>query len=192
MGDVSGHGIAASFLTVTLNVMITNLTQYHVYPHDLLSQLNRDMCALFDRGDDPELYACVFYAVVDMRENLLHFSNAGLTLPLFVDAATGEASELEAGGMPIGLIRDAGYERKTATYRTGDLLFMYTDGLQDKFYKEQPDDFTRRLKDLLSELHLNVSLQEILDTVSQHFYVDNAQNHEMTNADDVSMLLCRL
>lgn len=192
MGDVSGHGIAASFLTVTINIMIKNLTLFHFDPDELLTRLNAEMCALFDEGEDPELYACVFYAVVDTTARSLYFANAGLVLPLLVEADTGEVWELEATGPPIGMMRDAVYEQKTGTYRRGDMMLFYTDGLQDLYYKEHPEVFLRNLKDLLSDLCPREDMNGILDAVCHTFYKLDASANERIAMDDVSLLLCKL
>lgn len=193
MGDISGHGIAASFLTVTLNVMIKNLDSCHFDPGNLLYRLNNEMCDLFDVDEDhPEMYACVFYAVVDTKEKTLSFANAGLVQPLFMEGGIGEVSELDISGAPIGLIKDVKYEQREITYDHGDLLLFYTDGLQDCYYKNQPDEFLRHMKDLLSELYPRGNMREILDTVFRYFYKMEASEHERMELDDVSMLLCRL
>ena len=207
MGDVSGHGISASFLTVTLNVMIKNLGSWHFHPGNLLLHLNNEMCELFGRGsDDPELYACVFYAVVDTRSKTIKFANAGLTLPLFItglqlnkDIAGTQVSkhgiqvnELEARGAPIGMIKNVKYDEQFVSYDSGDMVLFYTDGLQDCFYKNQPDEFLRLIKDLLVELAPGDNMREILDVVSRYFYKADLTEHERMEMDDVSMLLCRL
>ncbi|MCL1988438.1 MAG: fused response regulator/phosphatase [Firmicutes bacterium] len=194
MGDVSGHGVAASFLTITLNVMINKLTEWHFSPHKLLFHLNNELCQLFEQGhNDPELYACVFYAVVDLEKKSILFSNAGLVLPLLFDGQTGLATELESVGAPIGLIHDAQYTLSETPFFDGDVMFVYTDGLQDCYYKNQPEEFLIQAKDLLSELILKQEdMQMILNTMRQTFYKTNATEHERMELDDVSMLLCRL
>ncbi|MCL2016956.1 MAG: fused response regulator/phosphatase [Defluviitaleaceae bacterium] len=194
MGDVSGHGIAASFLTITLNVMISKLTEWHFAPDKLLFHLNNELCTLFEKGhNDPELYACVFYAVVDLQNKTVKHANAGLVLPLLVDGHTGEITELESVGTPIGLIHNAEYTLSETHYYNGDMMFFYTDGLQDCYYKNQPEEFLIQAKDLLSELILKQEdMQMILDTMRQTFYKTNVAEHERMELDDVSMLLCRL
>ena len=191
MGDVSGHGIAASFLTVTLNVMIKNLIYWHFDPGELLFNLNNEMCELFGRGgDNPDLYACVFYAMVDTEAKRIRFANAGLVLPLLVEGQ--DVSELEASGAPIGMIANVKYDQQSVSYNNGDMLLLYTDGLQDCYYKNQPDEFLRQIKDLLGELSPRGNMREILDTICSHFYKMDASEHERMDMDDISMLLCKL
>jgi len=188
MGDVSGNGIAASFLTVTINVIIKNLTFWHFMPHELMFQLNNEMLNLF--RDDPALYACVFYAVIDPKAQRIYFSNAGLTLPLMVDGSTGEAIEMECVGLPVGLMRNADYEQCEISYQQGDMMLLYTDGLQDLLYKDQPEEFLRIIKDLLSDLRTTVDMRSILSQLYRHF--TTADMVDINKMDDTSMLLCRL
>ena len=193
MGDVSGHGVAASFLTVTLNVMIKNLESFHFEPGKLLNRLNNQMCALFGGGsDDPALYACVFYAIVDTEKRRICFANAGLVQPLLYQNTTGETSELDIVGSPIGMIEHAAYDQNEISYENGDALLLYTDGLQDCFYKNQPDEFLRHMKDLLAELTPREDMKEILDVICHNFYKTDASENERMELDDVSMLLCKL
>ena len=192
MGDVSGHGIAASFLTVTLNVMIKNLHPYHFNPSELLYHLNKEMCGLFDeKGQSTELYACVFYAMVDTRDKLIHFANAGLVQPLLANSES-STTELEANGAPIGLMPNSRYEQQSISYQQGDTLLLYTDGLQDCYFKDQPDEFLRQIKDLLNEQASQQDPNKILQSLSQHFYKTEASDHERMEMDDMSMLLCKL
>ena len=189
MGDVSGHGIAASFLTVTLNVMVKNLDSWHLNPGQLLYHLNNEMCGLFGHGvNAPDLYACVFYAIIDTNKKQIAFANAGLTLPLLVEG--GKVLELDVTGAPIGMIENIKYEQGAASYNNGDMLLFYTDGLQDCFYKNQPDEFLRHMKDILPAL-VSREMKEVLDSVCQYFYKIDASEHERMELDDVSMLLCR-
>ncbi|MCL2399733.1 MAG: fused response regulator/phosphatase [Defluviitaleaceae bacterium] len=193
MGDVAGHGIASSFLTVTLNVMIKNLADWDLSPGDLLFHLNNDMCELFEAGnDDSSLYACVFYAVVDTQNKKIRFANAGLVLPLLADSSTAKVIELEASGSPIGMIADTIYDQQEISYQQGDMVLFFTDGLQDNYYKNQPDEFSKHIKDLLSEMSGYKDMRVILDSICRCFYKIEATKTERMEMDDVSILLCKL
>lgn len=193
MGDVSGHGIASSFLTVTINVMIKNLSNRSLNPEELLFHLNNELCDLIELGEDnPTLYACVFYAIVDTTEKKIKFANAGLVLPMLVNGTTGEVSELEATGAPIGMMAGTNYEQKAVSYQEKDMVLFFTDGLQDIYYKNQPDEFSRQIKDLLFEMYSYEDMREILECICRYFYKADATENERMEMDDVSMLLCKL
>ena len=191
MGDVSGHGIAAAFLTAMLNSMIANLSPKYFNPDQLLFFLNNELYSVFEKSTY-RLYACVFYAVVNTKDKYVRYANAGQSLPFYVDVGAGTVTEMESSGHPIGLLKDSRYEMKSLGYNRNDLLLFHTDGLQDAFYKNQPDEFTRRVREILSEIRFLPDMQEILDVICNNFYDSAASETARMEMDDVSMILCRL
>jgi sigma-B regulation protein RsbU (phosphoserine phosphatase) len=146
---------------------------------------------MFEKSDYSH-YACVFYAVVNTNERYVRYANAGQSLPLYVNTEENTVSELEVAGLPIGMMKDSRYEMKYIDYERGDMLFLHTDGLQDAFYKDQPDEFTSRIKDILSDIRANEDLNEVLDIITDNFYRAAASETKRMEMDDVSMILCRL
>jgi sigma-B regulation protein RsbU (phosphoserine phosphatase) len=191
MGDVSGHGIAAAFVTALLNMMIKNIAITHPEPHKLMFHLNNEVYGLFENSDSP-MFACVLYAVVDISEGQVQYANAGQCSPFHVSAEDNNVSELELFGKPVGLMRDSVYEVKNIAYQPSDLMIFYTDGLQDALYKDQPDEFTEQMKELLSETRPRDSLSGILETICVHFYRVPDSEAKRMEMDDVSMIVCRL
>ncbi len=191
MGDVSGHGIAAALLTSMLNVMVKNLVTKYPAPNELLYHLNNEFCKIFENGTH-EMYACMFYAVIDTKSKIIYYSNAGQVLPTFIDSDENKATELEASGLPVGLIKDSKYELQSCNYDDGDLLFFHTDGLSDTFYKESPDEFSARLKEILLDTKSLKNPSEIIDIVLSSFYNYNATDNEKLELDDVSIVLCKM
>jgi len=191
VGDVSGHGISASLLVSMLSMMTKSISLAYKNPDQLLYQINRQFCGIFENSG-LEIYACMFCLVIDHEKKKLYYSNAGAVLPLYVDIGGDTVDELSSNGMPIGLMKDSAYEFKIHNYKPGDLLFFYTDGLSDIFYKDSPDDFLIRIRELLLEFKNSEMLYDLLDEVENVFYDLNASEGKKLELDDVSMILCRL
>ena len=68
-----------------------------------------------------------FYGVLDPKSGHLSYANAGHNLPC--RRHDGQADELRARGMPLGLIPGTAYEEKEAMLETGDSVLFYSDGL---------------------------------------------------------------
>lgn len=192
MGDVSGHGISAALLTTMLSMMFNTFAPQYVKPSDLLKKLNIQFHNIFENTAN-NMYACMFYAIIDLNLFNITYSNAGQSFPVYINIKEDEitASELELGGMPIGLIKDAEYENKVLEYNAGDFLFMHTDGLSDFFYKEKPEEFITKLKNnLISCVKNGFTLDESIDNILNEFYYYD-ENKKFEN-DDVSMIICKL
>lgn len=187
MCDVSGHGISAALLTSMLSMMFNTLAKKHTLPHKLLMEMNNSFCSVFD-GADSQMYACIFYLIIDIENNILTYSNAGESYPIYVDNTTNTAIELELNGMPIGFMKDIKYEYKTLRFNKNDLIFIHTDGLSDIYYKNSPEEFMIKLKQTL--LTLQDSLNDTIELVLEQFY--NLHDSKKYENDDVSMILCKL
>lgn len=189
IGDVSGHGISAALLTSMINMMFKTLVEKYTQPNLLLFQMNNQFFSVF-RESNHEMYAGVFYAIIDTKNKEIRYANAGQTFPLYVNGKTKKAEELELGGIPVGLMKNTTYEFKTIEYGGGDLLLFHTDGLSDYFYKDRPDKFTFEIKQILEEGIENDTPNDIIDLVLASFYDYN--NDKKFESDDVSIILCRL
>ncbi len=195
IGDVSGHGIAAALLTSMLILMIKNLMAKDPRPSPdvLLKELNEQFFNIFEHSaQDVNMYACVFCAVINTKEQRLYYANAGHPMPTYINAAEGAALELESSGLPIGMMPNAVYEGQSMSYWHGDWLLFHTDGLSDNFYKDNPDEFSARLKEVLVDNYTLGSPAEIADMILNVFYNYNASETEKLEQDDVSIVLCKM
>ena len=68
-----------------------------------------------------------FYAVLDPESGSLRCANAGDDLPNLW--RSGDAEELRARGMPLGLMAGMGYEEEEASLSEGESVLFYSDGL---------------------------------------------------------------
>nr|WP_317852827.1 SpoIIE family protein phosphatase [Defluviimonas sp. WL0024] len=138
--DVSGHGITSALMTARLagylsgnspeqNVALV-LTEFGIYdardPADLAEQLNR----LVFRELQTENYFTLAYADVDLVTGRVVMVQAGHPYPAIL-RADGRVEYLGQGGLPIGLIEEAGYEPFEAQLSAGDRLFLMSDGITE-------------------------------------------------------------
>ena len=191
LGDVSGHGISAALLIAMLSMMTKNISLNYKNPDQFLYQLNNQFCEIFE-NNGIEIYSCMFCLIIDSYKKKLYYSNAGEVLPMYVDVKENTVRELTSSGMPIGLMKNSVYEFKVSEYNPGDLLFFYTDGLSDIFYKNNPDEFVGRMRDLLLDFKSSEALYDILNEVESVFCDLNASEARKLEMDDVSVILCRL
>lgn len=191
LGDVSGHGISAALLTSMLNMMFKNLVSNYFNPDQLLFYMNNQFCDIFENSDN-EMYASVFYAVIDTLKKKIYYSNAGQTLPIFIDNKNKKAFELECFGFPIGLMKDSSYDYKSIDYTQSDLLLFHTDGLSDAFYKDNIEVFFKKIKEILIDCLSIKEPHDIINMVLNTFYNYGASENDKYLLDDVSLILCNL
>ncbi len=123
IADVSGHGVAASMLTMFLR---TALDKKLLSPARTLNQLFE----YFNRnGFADELYIAIFYGIIDISNYTFTYSNAGLNVCPVIFSKNG-TQILRAPGIPISnWVENPEYVEVVVNIYPRDRMFFYTDGI---------------------------------------------------------------
>ena len=132
----------------------------------VLSRVNETLLA---RIPDNMFVTC-FYAVLEPNSGSLSYANAGHDLP-YLYRGRGEAEELRARGMPLGLMPGMSYEEGEASLKEGDNVLFCSDGLVEAHDPHGEMFGFPRLRALITHHHSEeerslVHLQDRFRTVS--------------------------
>ena len=149
-GDVSGKGTAAALYgSLAIGILRELVHDNEISPSEMLAQLNsRLLAARLDAR-----FIAMQFAVYDAALRELAIANAGGTLPLLVH--DGQVTEVNVGGMPLGLLPEAEYDEVTLSLSPGDMVIFASDGIHESMNKEQEEFGVDRLKALLSTVMPN-------------------------------------
>jgi sigma-B regulation protein RsbU (phosphoserine phosphatase) len=149
-GDVSGKGTAAALYgSLAIGILRELVHDNEISPSEMLAQLNsRLLAARMDAR-----FIAMQFAVYDAALRELTIANAGGTLPLLVH--NGDVTEVNVGGMPLGLLPEAEYDEVTLSLSPGDMVIFASDGIHESMNKEQEEFGVDRLKALLSTVMPN-------------------------------------
>jgi serine phosphatase RsbU (regulator of sigma subunit) len=75
----------------------------------------------------PSTFVTCFYGVLDPENGHFRYANAGHNLPC--RRHDGQAEELRARGMPLGVMPEMYYEEKEIELEKGESVLFYSDGL---------------------------------------------------------------
>jgi serine phosphatase RsbU (regulator of sigma subunit) len=95
------------------------------------------------------MFVTCFYAILDLSSGLLSYANAGHDLPYV--RRGGDAEELRARGMPLGLMPGMGYEEKETILEAGEAALLYSDGLVEAHAPNGEMFGFPRLRELVAE-----------------------------------------
>jgi predicted ester cyclase len=125
VGDATGKGVPAALVMSTTCGMLQAVSEAldSSSPGEVLERVNE---ALTIRIPDNMFVTC-FYAVLEPESASLRYANAGHDLPYLHHS--GDAEELRARGMPLGLMPGMGYEEKETILEAGEAALLYSDGL---------------------------------------------------------------
>src|ERR671917_170574 len=101
VGDATGKGVpAALVMSTTLGMLqAVSKTLDTSSPGEVLEQVNETLLARIPSN----MFVTCFYAILDPKSATLSYANAGHDLP-YLRHHNGEAEELRARGMPLGLM----------------------------------------------------------------------------------------
>ncbi len=126
IADVCGKGISAALLMSNLQSNFHQLAPSMTSTSQLVINLNTIACQVFSEGR----FVTLLYVILDVPNRRMAYCSAGHMPPL-VCRADGSIEQLERGGIPIGPFPEFDWEEHVAELRSGDLVFMYTDGLSE-------------------------------------------------------------
>jgi len=127
IGDVSGKGLDAAALTSLVKSSIReHATDSPETPAEVIRAANR----LLLRESLPEVFATIFFAVIDTATGRLVYCNAGHTTGA-VGRPGSPMARLQSNSTLVGGLADAVFQDAEASMRPDDLLFLYTDGLTE-------------------------------------------------------------
>jgi len=116
VGDATGKGVPAALVMASARSMIRAVAQASESPGEALRRVNDPLAT-----DIPaNMFVTCFYAILDPKSGSLTYANAGHDLPYL--HRNGDAEELRARGMPLGLMPGMGYEEKETTLQAGEQL----------------------------------------------------------------------
>jgi sigma-B regulation protein RsbU (phosphoserine phosphatase) len=123
VADVAGKGMSASLLTGCLDALTSVPIEAGLDPHEVFQQIS----GKFHRRTPNNRFATVFLAVLDRDAGTIRYANAGHNPGLIIRQG-GATEELNATGLPLGMVSDAEYTLKHTSLDPGDLMILYTDG----------------------------------------------------------------
>jgi sigma-B regulation protein RsbU (phosphoserine phosphatase) len=168
--DVSGHGVAASLLAVTLSHVLAprpdpaSLVMHGgrspVPPREVVTHLSRR----FTWDPASEQFFTIVYGILNLETGELRYVSAGHPGPVYL-ARQARPAILQGPSLPIGL-GEACYQEQSLTLRLGERLYFYSDGLIDAMNPDHTPFGKERLEDALDR-HRHAPLRDSLAALWQ-------------------------
>ena len=158
VGDATGKGVPAALVMSTTLGMIQLAAGAldSSSPGEVLSRVNETLFARIP----PNMFVTCFYAILDPENASLSYANAGHDPPYL--QRRGEAEELRARGMPLGLMPGMDYKEKEIVLDAGEAALFYSDGLVEAHDPKGEMFGFPRLRALIAEHAVEGSLGEFL------------------------------
>jgi serine phosphatase RsbU (regulator of sigma subunit) len=182
VGDATGKGVPAALVVSATSSMLRAVTQAlgSSSPGEVLAQVNETLVARIPAN----MFVTCFYAILDPKSASLSYANAGHDLPYLWHG--GDAEELRARGMPLGLMPGMSYEEGEDSLREEDGVLFYSDGLVEAHDPKGEMFSFPRLRALVAEYGEERSLGGLL-LEELYSFVGEGWEQE----DDITLLTLR-
>src|SRR5215207_9458141 len=146
VGDATGHGMPAALVMASARSTLRAVAQASESPGEVLRRANDPLVL----DIPPNMFVTCFYAILDPESGRLVYANAGHDLPYL--HRNGDAEELRARGMPLGLLPGMSYEEKGMVLERGESVLFSSDGLVEAHDLQRREMFGfPRLRALVAE-----------------------------------------
>jgi serine phosphatase RsbU (regulator of sigma subunit) len=181
VGDATSKGVPAALVMASARSMLHAVAQTSNSPGEVLRRANEPLVT-----DMPtNMFVTCFYSILDPKSGSLSYANAGHDLP-YLRRRGGEAEELRARGMPLGLMPGMSYEEKEIDLQAGEAALFYSDGLVEAHDPKGEMFGFPRLRALIAEHGEERSLGDFL---MEELYSFVGEGWEQE--DDITLLTLR-
>ncbi len=144
VADVVGHGVAAALLMARLSSQVRFCLAGGLAPGKALAQVN----AAFGEIGIESRFVTFWLGVLDPHNHTLTVANAG-HMPTMI--RRGEGNVIEVGqdetGFPLGVLDETEYDEITIDLLPGEMVTMYTDGVNEASNPQDELYDIRRIRD---------------------------------------------
>lgn len=188
VADVSGKGIPAALFMMNAKNVLKNFATFATNPDDysaVMSCANDQLC----KNNDDMMFVTVFFGVLEISTGKFIFVNGGHNPPVIYHKKENRCEFLKVEkNFVLGGIEEVPYKQQEIFLEHGDLIFAYTDGVNEAMnIYNQEYTFARLLK-FMNSIDLNADLQEILKNIREDVakHVGAAEQ-----SDDITMFALR-
>lgn len=183
IADVSGKGIPASLFMMTSKTVIKNFAESGISPGEIFTRTNAYLC----ENNDTCMFVTAFLGILEINTGRFTTVCAGHNPPLIM-RAMGEIEWLRSeGGFVLAGIPGVVYSQSEWQLKTGDKIFLYTDGVTEAFNPEAAMFGEKRLKECVSSTFArNANLYTLLSYIRGEVEIFAGSAEQ---SDDITMLV---
>jgi len=177
IADVSGKGIPAALIMAGFRMSLLAEIRNEFAIRAVMRKVN----SLVYESTDRDKFVTALYGVLDHKNSVLIFSNAGHNPPI-LRHRDGSIEYLTEGGVALGVLPDARYEERPIALRPADVLVMYTDGVSEAESPAREQFGVQRIEQCIARL-ADASAREIMDGIAEEVRTwsgDRGPNDDLT------------
>ena len=169
IADVSGKGTTAAFHMSQMKGIFHSLAQDCIEPDAFMIKANQALVYCLERGS----FISATFFVVNSQTKKIKYSRAGHCPVLYYHASEDSLEYFKDKGIALGMVRNKSYanfiQPNEFTYKSGDIMVLYTDGITEAKDKKGEEFGYDRLIQVLMEVK-SLSPKQIQEHLVNRLY----------------------
>lgn len=187
VSDVSGHGLSSSLFTFMIKTSFNFWSLAHSSPAEVLQMMNDDLIKQIKE----DYYFTAAYGILDIKKDRFKYASGGHTKSIIYRQKLNKIEVNDISGFPLCMFDSNEVEHYKDYYFdicSGDMFFIFTDGLIEKKNKDKEQyGYSNLIK--IIENNKEFSVQNIIDKIIEdnNNWVDETQvqtDDNITNANN--------
>ena len=188
VADVSGKGIPAALFMVISKTILQNFaisTHNREGLAEVVAAANDKLCA----SNEAMMFVTVFIGVLDLESGEFTYVNAGHNPPVVYRAEENHCEFLDVKkNFVMGPMDGMPFAEQKITFKRGDLIFIYTDGVTEALNVADEEYLPDRLIKFMNSTDCRADLETLLKNIRG----DVAEHvGEAAQSDDITMFALR-
>ena len=180
VGDVTGKGISAALHMAECVAYLRTIALRESKPHKILQKLNNRLCENNNSG----MYITLCCGIFNIDTGEFIYSSAGHAPPLTNTDSEYFGPAQIPRAIVLGFTKEAKYKSMRLQLKSGDSIFLYSDGVTDAENKHGDLFSDEKLLEILSASQESTS-KTLIERVKTE--IDNF-SHGVNQTDDITML----
>jgi serine phosphatase RsbU (regulator of sigma subunit) len=183
IGDVSGKGMPAALMMAVVRAMFRSETRRTNSAVAIVEQMNHNLSEEYTGG----YFVTMFVGILNLTTGHLDYCNAGHEAPLVIKKEGVKQTPIclpVKPNLPVGALPEWDYEGQEAQLQSGDMLFLYTDGLSEAKNTAGEQLGRDRVMELASE-HSHETTRKLVESMDEAVKLHAG---DADQSDDITLL----
>ena len=183
IGDVADKGVPAALFMAMSKTLMKGVAEQEIGPAEILMKVNDEIA----RDNDTFMFVTVFCGILNLQTGEFIYSNAGHNPPVLIRKNQAPEWLKLPQGFILGPMMNTVYKNDRMDLNPGDLLLLYTDGVNEAMNEEHIIYSDERLIDTVTNRESD-SAQELVHLVMESV---NSYSGNQLQSDDITILALR-
>ena len=183
IGDVADKGVPAVLFMAMTKTLMKGVAEQEIGPAEILMKVNDEIA----RENDSFMFVTVFCGILDLQTGEFIYTNAGHNPPVLIRKNQAPEWLKLPEGFILGPLMNTAYKNDRMVLNPGDLLLLYTDGVNEAMNEERIIYSDERLIGTVADRKSD-SAEQLVSLVMESV---KRYSGEQPQSDDITILALR-